>query len=166
VEVRAGGRAPAQPASVKPGHVRYPCGRPLPERGVCEHFKKSHRWLRFPCCGLAFPCPVCHDGAQSHPHERAKRMLCGHCSREQPFNNAPCVACGEDLCVRAARTSHWEGGAGQRVQALLSSKDRRKFTGLAKVASAKGTRVGTAKARAAAAAVLGREAKKAERPGQ
>ena len=167
VEVRAGGRAPpAAPASIRPGHVRYPAGRPLPERGACSHFKQSYRWLRFPCCGLAFPCPECHDCAQSHPHERAKRMLCGHCSREQPFTNAPCVACGEELRKRAARTAHWEGGEGQRVQALLSSKDRRKFTGRAKVASAKGTRVGTAKARAAAAAALGREAKKQERPGQ
>jgi len=26
-------------------------GKPLPENGACKHYKKSMRWLRFPCCG-------------------------------------------------------------------------------------------------------------------
>ena len=164
VDVRREGRQPAAPAAVKPGFTKYPTGRPLPGAGICEHFKQSHRWLRFPCCGLAFPCPVCHDCATTHPFDRAKRMLCGWCSREQPFSNAPCVACGEDMIKRAARTSHWEGGEGQRVRELLSSKDKHKYVGLTKSKSAKGTRVGTAKARAAASAALGRDVK--ERPGQ
>jgi hypothetical protein len=68
------------------------------------------------------------------------------------------------MIKRAARTSHWEGGEGQRVRELLSSKDKHKYVGLTKSKSAKGTRVGTAKARAAASAALGRDVK--ERPGQ
>ena len=26
-------------------------GQNLPANGTCRHYKKSHRWLRFPCCG-------------------------------------------------------------------------------------------------------------------
>jgi hypothetical protein len=36
-------------------------GQPLPANGGCQHFKKSLRWLRFKCCGRAFPCPICHE---------------------------------------------------------------------------------------------------------
>ena len=32
---------------------------------------------RFPCCGKAFPCDVCHDSTEDHPMERANRMICG-----------------------------------------------------------------------------------------
>ena len=38
---------------------------------------------RFPCCGKAYPCDVCHDTSEDHPMERAKRMLCGYCAIEQ-----------------------------------------------------------------------------------
>ena len=85
-------------------------GRPLPNTGTCLHYKKSHRWpgntdidvntdiksdidlntdtdtndcCRFPCCGKAFPCDVCHDSTEDHPMERANRMICGYCSKEQ-----------------------------------------------------------------------------------
>uniref|UniRef100_A0A1I8JQZ7 C3H1-type domain-containing protein n=1 Tax=Macrostomum lignano TaxID=282301 RepID=A0A1I8JQZ7_9PLAT len=30
-------------------------GQPLPSNGTCRHYKRSYRWLRFPCCGRAFP---------------------------------------------------------------------------------------------------------------
>ncbi|CAK0859279.1 unnamed protein product, partial [Prorocentrum cordatum] len=52
-------------------------GQPLPGKGACKHFTKSYRWLRFPCCGRAFPCVMCHDEQMDHPHEWANRMLCG-----------------------------------------------------------------------------------------
>ena len=83
-------------------------GQPLPDLGTCEHYKKSHRWLRlapptkaftchmtfidyfpstciyrFPCCGKAYPCDVCHDQSEDHCMERANRMICGYCSKEQ-----------------------------------------------------------------------------------
>ena len=38
---------------------------------------------RFPCCGKVFPCDVCHDSTEDHPMERANRMICGYCSKEQ-----------------------------------------------------------------------------------
>ena len=38
---------------------------------------------RFPCCGKAFPCDVCHDTKEDHPYELANRMICGHCAKEQ-----------------------------------------------------------------------------------
>lgn len=41
---------------------------------------------RFPCCGRAYPCDLCHDADQDHPMERATRMLCGHCAKEQVSN--------------------------------------------------------------------------------
>lgn len=83
-------------------------GKPLPEKGTCRHYKQSHRWLRyrrlrvvtrthrgemmevdiyvlvrFPCCGRAYPCDVCHDEDQDHPMELATRMICGYCAKEQ-----------------------------------------------------------------------------------
>ncbi|EKX44554.1 hypothetical protein GUITHDRAFT_51989, partial [Guillardia theta CCMP2712] len=60
-------------------------GTPLPNKGACSHFRLSRRWLCFPCCGRAFPCPVCHDEAVKGEHETmwASRMICGSCSREQ-----------------------------------------------------------------------------------
>jgi hypothetical protein len=52
-------------------------GKPLPEDGACKHYKKSMRWLRFPCCGRAFPCDQCHDEQTDHKCDWAKRMICG-----------------------------------------------------------------------------------------
>jgi hypothetical protein len=26
-------------------------GTPLPNKGACKHYKRSYRWMRFPCCG-------------------------------------------------------------------------------------------------------------------
>lgn len=39
--------------------------------------------IRFPCCGRAYPCDVCHDENQDHPMELATRMICGYCAKEQ-----------------------------------------------------------------------------------
>ena len=43
----------------------------------------TNDYCRFPCCGKAFPCDVCHDSTEDHPMERANRMICGYCSKEQ-----------------------------------------------------------------------------------
>lgn len=84
------------------GAQRLIPGRPLPDGGTCKHYGQSYRWLRFPCCGVAFPCDTCHDAASDHPHEWARRMICGHCAREQPFSStAPCVACGRFMTRRS-----------------------------------------------------------------
>uniref|UniRef100_A0A672I1K7 Nucleoporin NUP42 n=1 Tax=Salarias fasciatus TaxID=181472 RepID=A0A672I1K7_SALFA len=110
-------------------------GKPLPEKGTCKHYKQSHRWLRFPCCGRAYPCDVCHDENQDHPMELASRMICGYCAKEQPYGNGkPCISCGS-MMTRGTRTSHWEGGLGCRNRAKMSRNDRQKYTNTNKTIS-------------------------------
>uniref|UniRef100_H3DPK5 Nucleoporin NUP42 n=1 Tax=Tetraodon nigroviridis TaxID=99883 RepID=H3DPK5_TETNG len=112
-------------------------GKPLPEKGACRHYKQSHRWLRFPCCGRAYPCDVCHDEDQDHPMELATRMICGYCAKEQPYaNGKPCVTCGS-MMTRGTRSSHWEGGLGCRNRAKMSRNDRQKYTNANKTVSKK-----------------------------
>jgi len=40
---------------------------------------------RFPCCGKAYPCDVCHEDDIKGDHEMkvANKMICGFCSKEQ-----------------------------------------------------------------------------------
>lgn len=50
-----------QPPSVSAPRKRikdthsFKLGTPLPDNGTCKHYKKSFRWLRFPCCGRVSP---------------------------------------------------------------------------------------------------------------
>lgn len=112
-------------------------GKPLPEKGTCKHYKQSHRWLRFPCCGRVYPCDVCHDEDQDHPMELATRMVCGYCAKEQPYGNGkPCISCGS-MMTRGARTSHWEGGLGCRNKVKMSKNDRQKYANTNKTVSRK-----------------------------
>lgn len=112
-------------------------GKPLPEKGTCKHYKQSHRWLRFPCCGRAYPCDVCHDEDQDHPMELATRMICGYCAKEQPYGNGkPCISCGS-MMTRGARTSHWEGGLGCRNKVKMGRNDRQKYANTNKTVSRK-----------------------------
>ncbi|XP_022535653.2 uncharacterized protein si:dkey-24l11.2 [Astyanax mexicanus] len=112
-------------------------GKPLPEKGVCKHYRQSHRWLRFPCCGRAYPCDACHDEDQDHLMELATRMICGYCAKEQPYSNGkPCVGCG-GMMTRGTFTSHWEGGLGCRNKAKMSRNDRHKYTNTNKTVSRK-----------------------------
>jgi uncharacterized CHY-type Zn-finger protein len=60
-------------------------GKPLPNFGTCKHYKKSYRWLRFPCCGKVYPCDVCHDAKEDHEMKFANRMICGFCCKEQVY---------------------------------------------------------------------------------
>jgi uncharacterized CHY-type Zn-finger protein len=129
-------------------------GEPLPGRGSCTHFKKSFRWLRFQCCGRALPCPVCHEKSGCPAAElgtHANGMICGLCSREQPFSNGKCE-CGAQFTV--SFSAHWNGGGGCRDLARLSKKDARKHQGAHKTSSNKTNRVG-AKGRDARAAAAG-----------
>ncbi|XP_067275092.1 uncharacterized protein si:dkey-24l11.2 [Pseudorasbora parva] len=112
-------------------------GKPLPEKGACRHYKQSHRWLRFPCCGRAYPCDLCHDEDQDHLMELATRMICGYCAKEQPYSSGkPCVGCG-GMMTRATFTSHWEGGQGCRNKAKMSRNDRHKYTNMRKTVARK-----------------------------
>ncbi|KAG0205348.1 hypothetical protein BGX33_007982 [Mortierella sp. NVP41] len=114
-------------------------GEPLPRKGACDHYKKSLRWFRFPCCSKIYPCHLCHDEkeAESHEGEYAKRMICGHCSREQVVSDKPCL-CGKSP-VRTAGGSgaFWEGGEGMRDRSRMSNKDSRKHKGLHKTVAKK-----------------------------
>ncbi|XP_062317587.1 uncharacterized protein si:dkey-24l11.2 [Osmerus eperlanus] len=112
-------------------------GKPLPGKGSCKHYKQSHRWLRFPCCGRAYPCDVCHDEDQDHLMELASRMICGHCAKEQPYSNGkPCVCCG-GMMTRGACTSYWEGGLGCRNKIKMNRNDRHKYANISKTVSRK-----------------------------
>lgn len=106
-------------------------GTPLPLNGVCEHYKKSFRWYRFPCCGQAFPCDECHAKdpvAKDHPVEWATRFICGFCSREQSISVKECPECGKDTSAAGRKfTSFWEGGKGTRNQVLMNRKDSKKY---------------------------------------
>ncbi|EDO32099.1 predicted protein [Nematostella vectensis] len=88
-------------------------GFPLPENGTCKHYKKSYRWLRFPCCGKCYPCDVCHEESENHEMVFASRMVCGYCSKEQN----PCVACKSSMT--RAKSAHWEGGKGCRDKTVM-----------------------------------------------
>ncbi|OUM69582.1 hypothetical protein PIROE2DRAFT_23001, partial [Piromyces sp. E2] len=109
-------------------------GQPLPNRGVCEHYKKSYRWFRFPCCGKIFPCDVCHDLHSDHESKWANRMICGFCSKEQPFSDKDC-SCGKSLTKKAV--SHWEGGKGNRDTSTMNKRDKQKYSGMNKTISKK-----------------------------
>merc|ERR1712151_244218 len=87
-------------------------GTPLPMQGACKHFRRSNRWLRFPCCGKAFACGECHDAVADHEFEWATRMICGFCSRELPYRKDGACACGKNLTRGHSR--FWEGGLGCR----------------------------------------------------
>lgn len=110
-------------------------GKPLPERGTCQHFRKSCRWLRFPCCGKTYPCDICHNEAQNHEMELATRMICGYCAKEQPYSNGkPCISCAS-MMTRATQSRHWEGGQGCRNKIKMSRKDKQKYANTSKTIS-------------------------------
>lgn len=121
-------------------------GQPLPNRGVCEHYRHSYRWFRFQCCGKAFPCDVCHDAsdcAEANMGKIASRMICGLCSKEQSSQVKTC-ACGNEVGRKKVVTSHWEGGTGCRDPTRMAQTDKKKFRGLNKTESKKHNRVGAA----------------------
>ncbi|XP_072291474.1 uncharacterized protein [Eucyclogobius newberryi] len=138
-----------QPRSCKTGpntntghfkNIRDPAvqkGKPLPDKGTCKHYRQSHRWLRFPCCGRVYPCDVCHDEDQDHPMELATRMICGFCAKEQSYGNGkPCVTCGS-LMTKGTRSTHWEGGQGCRNKVKMCRNDRQKYANSNKTISRK-----------------------------
>ncbi|XP_075713762.1 uncharacterized protein LOC142749524 [Rhinoderma darwinii] len=112
-------------------------GKSLPDQGTCKHFRKSCRWLRFPCCGKAYPCDGCHDEAENHEMELASRMLCGFCAKEQPYSNGkPCISCGS-MMNKNIHSIHWEGGKGCRNKVKMSRKDKQKYANNSKTLSRK-----------------------------
>jgi len=136
-----GGAIKTKPVEPKKKNVKDPnirAGEPLPENGTCKHYKKSYRWLRFPCCGKCYPCDICHEEKEENDHEMlfATRMVCGFCAKEQPYSgDKPCVACQSNLT--RAKSSHWEGGKGCRDQTKMAKGDNQKTAGLGKTISRK-----------------------------
>ncbi|KAI1455027.1 hypothetical protein F4805DRAFT_477123 [Annulohypoxylon moriforme] len=101
-------------------------GEPLPSRGTCQHYRRSYRWFRFSCCDKVHACDRCHDEAEDHVYERAERMVCGWCSREQRYAVDMCGFCGRSVVGKRGR-GFWEGGKGTRDKGVMSRKDKRKF---------------------------------------
>ncbi|SPO04969.1 uncharacterized protein DNG_07654 [Cephalotrichum gorgonifer] len=127
LRVSPGTLAPsAGPARTKTERLGLRAGEPLPERGTCGHYRKSHRWFRFSCCGRVYPCDKCHDEAEGHANEWASRMICGLCSREQRYAVEACGFCGRSVVGRKGH-GFWEGGRGTRDRTLMSRKDGRKY---------------------------------------
>ncbi|XP_053319469.1 uncharacterized protein LOC128491221 [Spea bombifrons] len=124
----------------KKKNVRDPSiqpGKPLPDNGTCRHYRKSCRWLRFPCCGKTYPCDVCHNEAEDHDMDLATRMVCGYCAKEQPYTNGkPCISCGK-MMSRNMHSVHWEGGQGCRSKVKMSRKDKQKYKNTVKTISRK-----------------------------
>ncbi|CAH3161631.1 unnamed protein product [Porites evermanni] len=110
-------------------------GQPLPANGTCKHYKKSFRWLRFPCCGKCYPCDLCHEEEEDHEMKYATRMVCGFCSREQPYSQQPCSGC--KAAVTKSRSAHWEGGKGCRDKISMSRNDNQKYSQAGKTTSRK-----------------------------
>ena len=88
---------PSEPRDAD-AHRQFKEGGSLPSNGACKHYKKSFRWIKYPCCSEWFACNQCHD-ARVRNHEcdndGADLMLCGFCTKEQPLA-AVCVGCGKD----------------------------------------------------------------------
>ncbi|KAF9168353.1 hypothetical protein DFQ26_008976 [Actinomortierella ambigua] len=117
-------------------------GESLPRKGACEHYKKSRRWFRFPCCSKIYPCHLCHDEKETdHEAEYAKRMICGHCAREQPVSDKPCQCGHSPVKSSKSNSAFWEGGEGVRDKTRMSTKDSRKYKGSSKTVAKK--QVGT-----------------------
>ncbi len=123
-------------------------GKPLPNFGTCQHYKRSNRWYRFPCCGVAYPCDVCHEieATSCSPGSWASKQICGFCAKEQLYSaENPCSNCGK-LMGPSKSARHWEGGKGQRDKTKMSRKDAKKFSNSKmKTVSNKSHRVGPKK---------------------
>ena len=53
-----GARRNARADAMQQAVAKLQPGEPLPHAGACRHYRHSHRWLRFPCCGYRFPCAL------------------------------------------------------------------------------------------------------------
>ncbi|KAI9025634.1 hypothetical protein DFJ74DRAFT_45649 [Hyaloraphidium curvatum] len=145
-EHRTGAELPPRKKTSKlPEHPDVIPGKPLPNKGACADYTRSFRWFRFPCCGMLYPCDLCHERgkADSHPLEWATRMVCGHCGREQGYRaEGPCSRCGADMRKRNPVGGFWEGGKGTRDRAKMNRREKRKYQGMGKTESKKAERVG------------------------
>uniref|UniRef100_A0AC34QVZ7 Uncharacterized protein n=1 Tax=Panagrolaimus sp. JU765 TaxID=591449 RepID=A0AC34QVZ7_9BILA len=135
-ELVKGAKAPKAKA-VKDAFIITP-GQPLPKNGTCNHYGKSFRWFRFPCCGKLYACDLCHNEAElDHEMKLANRMICGFCSTEQPFSKDSCSICKG--AVTKIRSTFWEGGKGCRDQKTMCRNDPKKYKNASKTIPKKRT---------------------------
>lgn len=113
-------------------NVNLKVGEPLANNGSCQHYKKSFKWYRFPCCGMAFPCDSCHDDQSDHKFTWANRYICGWCSREHNIGRS--CECNQQTLKNSA---FWEGGKGMRDQQRMSKKDNKKYRNVTKTIAVK-----------------------------
>ncbi|KAJ9087765.1 hypothetical protein DSO57_1030053 [Entomophthora muscae] len=127
--------------AIKKEKIAYKVGQPLPSFGACRHYKRSNRWLRFPCCGKAYPCDTCHDDASQGDHDMifASAMICGFCSQETRYQyhreDPLCSRCGHKLTGSSKGKAFWEGGKGTRDPSKMSRNDPKKYAGRNKTIS-------------------------------
>ncbi|KRW99752.1 Homeodomain protein [Pseudocohnilembus persalinus] len=116
----------------------FKLGQPLPANGICSHYKNSFRYFRFPCCGKAYPCDICHQNGEAKDHEQeyAKAMICGFCGKEQAVKQT-CTKCNSKLTKIPKKGGHWENGEGVRDKKKMCSKDKQKYRGMNKTISKK-----------------------------
>ncbi|KAF7700658.1 hypothetical protein CDIK_0905 [Cucumispora dikerogammari] len=103
-------------------NIKIILGRPLPEKGTCKHYKKSFRWFKFQCCNRVFPCDDCHNENSNHLNEKANKMICGFCSKEQSCKES--CSCGMSL---KSNKEFWNAGKGMRDKVKLNKKDSKKY---------------------------------------
>lgn len=99
----------------------------LKNQGTCKHYRKSTRIFIFPCCSGKYPCDVCHDEKEDHPHTLANRMICGKCGAESNVH----PTCSNPKCqasLTGSSSQFWEGGKGSRNKLTMSRKDKKKYT--------------------------------------
>ena len=60
-------------------------------------------------------------------------MICGFCSKEQPFSQKGCVHCGASMTTLSK--THWEGGNGCRDKVKMDRRDSKKCAGTNKTVS-------------------------------
>jgi len=110
---------------------------PLVGDGTCAHYKKSHRWLRFGCCGKVYACDICHEEGKGDAHEMvwATKMICGFCHKEQAYVKNKECECGHALTKKSG--AFWNGGTGNRDRVKMSKNDDQKYKGLSKTVSNK-----------------------------
>ena len=63
----------------------------------CEHYQR-HCSVRFPCCGVFYPCHHCHNGsgaceADDKKANQATHVKCGSCGHEEEVSDFFCCCC-------------------------------------------------------------------------
>jgi len=94
-------------------------GQPLPQHGVCEHYRKSKRWFRFSCCNRIYACDRCHDEKEDH-ETKVSLLMTWKRGSEFATSKSVCV-CGFEP-GKSQAGQFWEGGEGTRNKNVMNRK--------------------------------------------